>query len=144
MLVGEAKSNVHDGDKDLGDNFILKGIEKQSDIGFLTFFEYFEYFIVGQNLKCPRLPIWIVQSESHYSIFFSVDNNMVKPNPGVQKFDLVYYDELAKQEDDIILTVEFGKQGETQKRKNPIPIEEVIRTKWKNSIVSWNGRTAIL
>jgi hypothetical protein len=60
MLVGEAKSNVHDGDKDLGDNFILKGIEKQSDIGFLTFFEYFEYFTVGQNLKCPRLPIWIV------------------------------------------------------------------------------------
>jgi len=26
MLVGQAKSNVHDGDKDLGDNFILKGI----------------------------------------------------------------------------------------------------------------------
>ena len=49
MLVGEAKSNVHDGDKDLGDNFILKGIEKQSDIGFLTFFEYFEYFTVGQR-----------------------------------------------------------------------------------------------
>ena len=47
MLVGKAKSNVHDGEKDLGDNFILKGIEKQSDIGFLTFFEYFEYFTVG-------------------------------------------------------------------------------------------------
>lgn len=73
-----------------------------------------------------------------------MDNNLSKQNPGVLKFDLVYYDELAKQEDDIILTVEFGKQGETQKRKNPIPIEEVIRTKWKNSIVSWNGRTAIL
>ena len=57
---------------------------------------------------------------------------------------MVYYDELAKQEDDIILTVEIGKQGEIPKRKNPIPIEEVIRTKWKNSIVSWNGRTANL
>ena len=57
---------------------------------------------------------------------------------------MVYYDELAKQEDDIILTVEIRKQGEIPKRKNPIPIEEVIRTKWKNSIVSWNGRTAIL
>ena len=44
MLTGQAKSNVHDGDKDLGDNFILKGIEKQSDVGFLTYFEAFGYF----------------------------------------------------------------------------------------------------
>jgi hypothetical protein len=57
---------------------------------------------------------------------------------------LIYYDELAKQEDDIILTVDFCKQNEIQRRKNPIPIEEVIRTKWKNTNISWNGRTVIL
>jgi len=28
MLIGKAASNVFDGEKDLGDNFILKGIEK--------------------------------------------------------------------------------------------------------------------
>lgn len=28
MLVGKAWSNVHDGEKDLGDNYILKGIHK--------------------------------------------------------------------------------------------------------------------
>ena len=28
MLQGSAKSNVHDGDKDLGDNFVLKGVHK--------------------------------------------------------------------------------------------------------------------
>jgi hypothetical protein len=28
MLIGKAKSNVHDGDKDIGDNFILKGIDR--------------------------------------------------------------------------------------------------------------------
>ena len=44
MLVGKACSNVHDGDKDMGDNFILKGIHKQSEIGFLTLFEHYEYF----------------------------------------------------------------------------------------------------
>lgn len=77
MLVGEAKSNVHDGDKDLGDNFILKGINKQSDIGFLTLFEHYGYFEVGDNLKNPKLPIWVVCSESHYSILFSVNTNMV-------------------------------------------------------------------
>lgn len=28
ILVGKAASNVFDGDKDIGDNFILKGINK--------------------------------------------------------------------------------------------------------------------
>ncbi len=28
MLVGKATSNVFDGDKDMGDNFIIKGIHK--------------------------------------------------------------------------------------------------------------------
>lgn len=44
MLVGQSRSNVHDGDKDLGEGFILKGINKRSDVGFLTYFEYFGYF----------------------------------------------------------------------------------------------------
>ena len=77
MLVGAAKSNVHDGDKDLGDNFILKGVNKRADVGFLTFFEAFGYFTVGENLKTPRVPIWIVCSGSHYSVIFSVDQNNI-------------------------------------------------------------------
>ena len=28
MLSGGAKSNVHDGDRDLGDGFVLKGVSK--------------------------------------------------------------------------------------------------------------------
>ena len=61
-------------------------------------------------------------------------------------FDLVYYDELARQEDDIILTVDPGKYigPGVNENKNPIPIEEVIRTKWTNGKVCWNGRTVIL
>lgn len=106
MLVGEAKSNVHDGDRDMGDGLVLGGINHQSDVGFLTFFEAFGYFQVGKNLKEPRLPIWIVCSESHYSVIFSVDSKLGASN---QKFDLIYYDELARQEHNIILSVELGK-----------------------------------
>lgn len=47
MLVGKGCSNVHDGDKDMGEGFILKGIDKASEIGFLTFFEHYGYFQVG-------------------------------------------------------------------------------------------------
>lgn len=144
MLVGQSKSNVHDGDKDLGDGFVLKGIDKKSDIGFLTYFEYFGYFTVGENLKTPNVPIWIVCSESHYSVIFSVDSNNVKKTG--TSFDLVYYDELARQEDDIILTIEPGKYNGPgcNDNKNPVPIEEVIRTKWTKGKVCWNGRTKIL
>lgn len=77
MLVGKASTNVHDDDKDMGDGLILKGIQRQSEIGFLTFFEHYGYFQVGANLKKPYLPIWIVCSESHYSILFSTDINLV-------------------------------------------------------------------
>jgi hypothetical protein len=44
LLVGRASSNVFDGEKDLGDNYILKGIHKPSEIGFLTLFEAYGYF----------------------------------------------------------------------------------------------------
>lgn len=44
ILVGKASSNVFDGQRDLGDNFIIKGIDKHSEIGFLTLFEAYGYF----------------------------------------------------------------------------------------------------
>ena len=44
MLVGRACSNVFDGDRDLGDNYIIKGVHKESEIGFLTLFEAYGYF----------------------------------------------------------------------------------------------------
>ena len=48
-------------------------------------------------MKTPRLPIWIVCSESHYSIMFSVDSTLVSKSKGSpDKFDLIYYDELAR------------------------------------------------
>ena len=71
MLVGKSATNVHDGDKQMGDDLVLKGIQKRSEIGFLTFYEHYGHFEVGENLKKPILPIWIVCSESHYSILFS-------------------------------------------------------------------------
>lgn len=66
----------------------------------------------------------------------------------MNKFDLIYYDELARQEHDIILTINYNaKSGDAkhnQDDKNVIPIDSVIRTKWKGADVNWNGRTVIL
>lgn len=63
---------------------------------------------------------------------------------------MVYYDELAKQEDDIILTLNLGEFSEEDRKKAEksgkaiIPIDSVLRTKWKTATVCWNGRTVIL
>ena len=78
MLVGRGSSNVHDGDKDMGEGLVLKGIQRKSDVGFLTLYEHHGYFQVGSHLKRPSLPIWIVWSESHYSILFSTDISLVQ------------------------------------------------------------------
>lgn len=144
MLVGKACSNVHDGDKDMGEDLILQGIHKDSEIGFLTLFEHYEYFQVGRRLKQPKVPIWIVCSESHYSVLFSTDMGVLEP--AKKDFDLIYYDELARAEDDIVLTLQPGKwvADPTKKKKDIVPIDSVIRTKWQNAKVSWNGRTVIL
>jgi len=98
MLVGKASSNCHDGDKQMGDDLTLKGIHRKSEIGFLTFYEHFGHFQVGENLKTPVLPIWIVCSESHYSILFSTNIGLASTQitPNSRPFDLIYYDELAR------------------------------------------------
>lgn len=100
------------------------------------------------------MPIWIVCSESHYSILFSTNIGLASTEitPTSRPFDLVYYDELARQEDDIILTVEPGKYVAGGKRgadgrvgkDYTIPIDSVIRTKWAKARINWNGRTVIL
>ena len=96
-------------------------------------------------MKTPRLPIWIICSESHYTILFSVDSSLVNKQKGTpDNFDLIYYDELARQEHDIILTVSKDNIQSNQNDKNVVPMDSVIRTKWKGASVNWNGRTIIL
>ena len=50
---------------------------------------------MGQNLKSPELPIWVVCSESHFTVLFSRDARPMRDPP---PFELLYYDELANQE----------------------------------------------
>jgi hypothetical protein len=47
MLTGLAVSNPHDGDIDVDEGFMVKGIKKQGEVGYLTFFEHFDQLKVG-------------------------------------------------------------------------------------------------
>ncbi|RHY32799.1 hypothetical protein DYB32_002223 [Aphanomyces invadans] len=148
LLVGYACSNVFDGAKDLGGDggstsMVLRGVQKRSVVGFLTLFEAYDYIVVGDHLKSPMDCIWVVCSESHYSVLFadpastvghassSVRHASCCLSVGVRgdgpchgtplnesqvPFDLFYYDGLANQDEVIRLTIQpLGLPGKPEK-----------------------------
>lgn len=80
LLCGEAVPNVFDGKMDLGGGMSLKGIPNNVEVGFLTLLESLNLCKVGQHLKCPKWPIWVVGSESHYTVLFALNPNVQEEN----------------------------------------------------------------
>lgn len=76
LLSGKAVTNVFDNDKDVS-GLKLRGIPRQSTIGFLTLMEYLRYCEVGWYLKNPRFPIWMLGSETHLTVLFSKEKNLI-------------------------------------------------------------------
>lgn len=60
---------------------------------------------VGCFLKTPRFPIWVVCSESHFSVLFSLQPELLRDWRTERLFDLYYYDGLANQQEQIRLTI---------------------------------------
>lgn len=60
---------------------------------------------VGCFLKTPRFPIWVVCSESHFSVLFSLQPELLQDWRAERLFDLYYYDGLANQQEQIRLTI---------------------------------------
>ncbi|KAK3736152.1 hypothetical protein QZH41_015545 [Actinostola sp. cb2023] len=75
LMTGQAVSNVWNLSKALG-GLELKGIPKQSQIGFLTVLEAHRYCEVGSFLKCPIYPVWLLGSETHITVLFSIDSSL--------------------------------------------------------------------
>ncbi|KAG0572504.1 hypothetical protein KC19_VG100600 [Ceratodon purpureus] len=75
LLCGQAVPNVFDNNMDLG-GVCMKGISTSVEVGFLTYFESLNLCHVGRNLKCPKWPIWVIGSDSHYSILFALDTSV--------------------------------------------------------------------
>lgn len=64
MLTGRAVAHVWDNDQDVG-GLKLRGLNEQSDIGFITLMEQMRYCTVGSFYKNPRNPVWVMGSETH-------------------------------------------------------------------------------
>ena len=96
-LIGKATSNTFDNEKILDEMTVLKGIEKRSDIGLLSLFEHYDAVVVGENLKTPKFPIWLVCAESHFTVLFGLQLGLERTSMADRKpIDLFYYDQLSK------------------------------------------------
>ncbi|KAJ7969827.1 hypothetical protein O6P43_008107 [Quillaja saponaria] len=80
LLCGQAVPNLFDGRMDLGGGMFLKGISRNVEVGFLTLLESLNFCKVGQFLKCSKWPIWVVGSESHYTVLFALDTSVQDEN----------------------------------------------------------------
>ncbi|KAJ1100862.1 hypothetical protein NDU88_005937 [Pleurodeles waltl] len=78
LLTGHAVSNVWDGDRECSGMKLL-GIRSQAPVGFLTLMESLRYCKVGSYLKCPEVPIWVLGSETHLTVFFTKEMTIVAP-----------------------------------------------------------------
>ena len=75
MLTGRAVAHVWDNDQDVG-GLKLRGINEQSDIGFITLMEQMRYCTVGSFYKNPRNPVWVMGSETHLTGKFEFKTNI--------------------------------------------------------------------
>ncbi|XP_037938280.1 ubiquitin carboxyl-terminal hydrolase MINDY-3 homolog [Teleopsis dalmanni] len=78
MLTGRAVAHVWDNDQDVG-GLKLRGINEQSDIGFITLMEQMRYCTVGSFYKNPCNPVWVMGSETHLTVLFSTEKRLVSP-----------------------------------------------------------------
>ena len=76
LLLGVGTSNVFDGAKDLGGGFVLRGVPRRPPVGLLSQLEALRYLQVGAYFKAPIHPIWVVASESHYSLLFALSDSV--------------------------------------------------------------------
>ena len=152
LLTGRARSNVFNGTKSLGDagssdSVVLHGVEQQGVVGMLSLFENYGHVEVGSHLKDPKYPVWVVCSESHYSVIFSpVQGTQTLPTP--KPVDLYYFDGLGRQDEVYKLTVDPNPDppldaAECTSDDNP-PLNLCVRTKWKGAAVDWNGSEELL
>ena len=55
----------------------LRGVDKQNSIGFLALLECLRYCEVGNFLKSPSNPVWVLGSETHLTVLYSDEKKLV-------------------------------------------------------------------
>ena len=152
LLCGTAVSNVHDGTIRQGD-IVIKGFESKLEVGFLSYMEHRKLLRVGLFGKEPKLPVWVVNHESHYTVLFMKSDTRPEIRQSFAQtrqasFDLFFWDQLGAQDEEIRLTATLEESEVPPPGKGVIVpyLNDIIRTveEWSTSRVSWNGTDPLL
>ena len=142
---------------------MLRGVRARApSAGLLTGLEAYGYVRVGEHLKTPGRAVWVVYSESHYSLLVAApgasaaaalrlraDGGGEAAPPPAGGVDVYYWDGLGDQREPIKLTVRANVDGVELPDPNDDaalipPLDLVLRTKWPGCLVDWNGSEPIL
>lgn len=89
MLTGRAVAHVWDHDQVVG-GLRLRGIERQNDIGFLTIMEHMQYCTVGSFYKNPKHAVWVLASETHLTVLFSLERRLAAPETAGESAERIF------------------------------------------------------
>ncbi|KAI4901370.1 hypothetical protein NFI96_014165 [Prochilodus magdalenae] len=156
LLTGRASPNVFNGtslyDED-GSPLAqpLHGVLARSDVGYLHWSreqaEVGKLPAVGSMLKTPKLPIWVCNINSTYSVLFSPNRSLLSDWKMEHLFNLYFYNGQPTQSNTAMLTIDThshhweagggDNQGDPERRFPSL--EMTIRTKWEGAAIDWNG-----
>ncbi|GFS54853.1 probable ubiquitin carboxyl-terminal hydrolase MINDY-4 [Trichonephila clavipes] len=139
ILIGKAVPNLFDGDVELNSGGAqttrFRGIPSQSKIGLLSLYEYQETCTVGNNLKNPKYPIWLVLADSHFTVLFAVSKKVLK-SKFKRTFTLYHYDGLAKKYAETSYTIDPIANLDAHEKNRSLPIVvQCIYTRWPHASI---------
>ncbi|XP_045359237.1 inactive ubiquitin carboxyl-terminal hydrolase MINDY-4B [Leopardus geoffroyi] len=151
ILTGRASPNVFNGCQKGKSQEILHGVLTRSDVGYLWWgkdtSEDDRLSQVGSRLKTPKLPIWLCNINGNSSVLFSTNRQLLSDWKGERRFDLYFYGGQPPQKKPVQLTVDT--HSHHWERNQPgdghgagrrfSPVEMLIRTKWREATINWNG-----
>ncbi|XP_023589615.1 inactive ubiquitin carboxyl-terminal hydrolase MINDY-4B [Trichechus manatus latirostris] len=151
ILTGRASPNVFNGCQKGSFQEVLRGVLARSDVGYLQWgkdaSEGDRLSQVGSMLKTPKLPIWLCNINGNYSILFSTNRQLLSDWKMERLFDLYFYSGQPSQKKPGRLTIDtHSHHWEKDQHEDKhgaerwfSPVEMIIRTKWTEATINWNG-----
>ncbi|XP_057593782.1 inactive ubiquitin carboxyl-terminal hydrolase MINDY-4B [Hippopotamus amphibius kiboko] len=151
ILTGRASPHVFNGCQKGKPQEMLYGVVTHSDIGYLQWgkdtSEDDRFSQVGSMLKTPKLPIWLCNINGNYSVLFSTNRQLLSDWKVERLFDLYFYSGQPAQNKPAHLIIDTHShhwekvrhEDEYRPGRRFSPVEMVIRTKWREATVNWNG-----
>ncbi|XP_063138966.1 inactive ubiquitin carboxyl-terminal hydrolase MINDY-4B isoform X2 [Rattus norvegicus] len=151
ILTGRASPNVFNGYEEGRSEGALHGVLTRSDVGYLQWSkdtaEGDQLSQVGSRLKTPVFPIWLCNINGNYSILFCTNRQLLSDWKMERVFDLHFYSGQPSQQRPVHLTIDTHshqwERGHHEDKRGSgrrfSSLEMLIRTKWREATINWNG-----